>query len=185
MMKKTIMVLATMLALGAATAQQSYASQIGGFARQLDFNGSRARAPLQMQLFCLQNPQDCKPSKSNIVVHSPRIEKIIRNVNAAVNREIKPTREKRDIWSVNVRKGDCDDFVMTKRQRLIRAGIPASALRIAVVRTRMGEGHAVLIVKTTEGDFVLDNLRRSVVKRNATGYHYVSVSSGNPLKWTR
>ncbi|MCZ8158514.1 MAG: transglutaminase-like cysteine peptidase [Rhizobiaceae bacterium] len=185
MIKKTIMVLATLMAVGAGTAPQASASQIGGFARQLETGGARASAPLQMQLFCLQNPKDCKPSKAKVVTYTTQIEKKIRAINAAVNREIKPTREKRDIWSVNVRKGDCDDYVMTKRQRLIRAGIPASALRIAVVRTRMGEGHAVLIVKTTEGDFVLDNLRRTVVKRNASGYHYVSVSTGNPLKWTR
>ncbi|AOG12619.1 transglutaminase-like cysteine peptidase [Agrobacterium sp. RAC06] len=185
MIKKTVMILAAVLAVGATTASQSYASQIGGFARQLDAKASRANAPLQMQLFCLQNPQDCKPSKAKVVSYSPKIEKTIRSINAAVNREIKPRREKRDIWSVNVKQGDCDDYVMTKRQRLIRAGIPASALRVAVVRTRMGEGHAVLIVKTTAGDFVLDNLRRNVVKRHSTGYQYVSVSSGNPLKWTR
>ncbi|QRF54349.1 hypothetical protein D4A92_22795 (plasmid) [Rhizobium rosettiformans] len=185
MMKKTIMAVATMLAIGAGTAGQSHAFQVGGLARQLDVEAARAPAPLQMQLFCLQHPKECKPSKAKVVTYSPRIEKIIRSVNASVNREITPTREKRDIWSVNVKKGDCDDYVMTKRQRLIRAGIPSSALRIAVVRTRMGEGHAVLIVKTTEGDFVLDNLRKSIVKRNVTGYQYVSVSSGNPLKWTR
>lgn len=180
------MVLATILAVGAGTAQQASAFQIGGFARQLDIGGARAtNAPLQMQLFCLQNPRDCKPSKAKVVTYSTHIEKTIRRINDAVNREIKPTSDKRDIWSVNVRKGDCDDYVMTKRQRLIRAGIPASALRIAVVRTRMGEGHAVLIVKTTAGEFVLDNLRRTVVKRHATNYSYVSVSSGNPLKWTR
>lgn len=185
MMKKTIMVLATLMAVGAGTAQQASAFQVGGLARQLDVSGARANAPLQMQLFCLQHPKDCKTSKAKVVTYSTQIERTIRRINDAVNREIKPTREKRDIWSVNVKKGDCDDYVMTKRHRLIRAGIPASALRVAVVRTRMGEGHAVLIVKTTAGEFVLDNLRRTIVKRHATNYSYVSVSTGNPLKWTR
>lgn len=185
MMKKTLLALTTIAAVSLCSMSQSFAFQLGGLARQNEFDGVRKNAPLQMQLFCLQNPQDCKPSRKDVVLHTAKVERLIKSVNAAVNREIKPRRDKKDIWSVNVREGDCDDYVMTKRQRLVQAGLPSSALRVATVRTLGGEGHAVLIVNTSKGEFVLDNLGKTVVNRKNTDYNYVSVSTGNPLVWTR
>lgn len=92
-------------------------------------------------------------------------------------------RERVDIWSLNPRAGDCDDYVMTKRHRLIKAGLPASALRVAIVRTRTGEGHAVLLVATADGELVLDNLRRNIIGRHRTGYSFIKVASANPNVW--
>lgn len=56
--------------------------------------------------------------------------------------------------------GDCEDLALTKRERLIRAGLPAGALRPATCRLRgtpfgPGDGHAVLTVETDRGTFVL------------------------------
>ena len=44
-----------------------------------------------------------------------------------------------------------------KRKRLMARGWPTSSLLITVVRDEMGEGHAVLTVRTMQGDFILDN----------------------------
>ncbi len=55
-----------------------------------------------------------------------------------------------------------EDYVLAKRRALIQAGISPSALRIAYVKTRGGEGHAILVVKTDRGEFVLDNLNGKV-----------------------
>jgi predicted transglutaminase-like cysteine proteinase len=109
----------------------------------------------------------------------------LQSVNSSVNRSIRPRRDRLDTWSATARRGDCDDYVMTKRRSLMRAGVPASALRIAIVRTRRGEGHAILIVKTSAGELVLDNLRSGIVRRNETGYRFVSVSTADPLRWRR
>ncbi|TPP03698.1 transglutaminase-like cysteine peptidase [Rhizobium glycinendophyticum] len=185
MIKKALVALTTILVVGAGSVTQSYAFQPGGFARQLEWGRTRTAspAPLQMQLFCLQNPQDCKASKSKLVSYTPRVQKLLHMVNASVNASIIPRNEKIDVWSINPRYGDCDDYVMTKRHRLIKAGIPASALRVAMVRTRWGEGHAVLLVKTDAGEYVLDNLKKTVVQRKRTAYSYVSVSGSNALAW--
>ncbi|HEY5409194.1 MAG TPA: transglutaminase-like cysteine peptidase, partial [Caulobacteraceae bacterium] len=56
------------------------------------------------------------------------------------------------------KRGDCEDYVLEKRRALLVRGIPAAALSIAVVRTRRGEGHAVLLVVTDRGELVLDSL---------------------------
>ena len=132
-------------------------------------------APLAFQLFCLQNPSDCRRSKRSVVAYTPKVRALMVAVNAQVNRSIRPRRERGDTWSLNPAYGDCDDYAMTKRHRLIRAGIPASALKVAVVRTRRGEGHAVLIVRTTAGDFALDNLRKTIVRRSQTGYRFLKL----------
>lgn len=57
--------------------------------------------------------------------------------------------------------GDCDDFALTKAQELLNLGYPASALHIEaslienpVSGTR--QGHAWLVVQTTNGNYALD-----------------------------
>lgn len=53
--------------------------------------------------------------------------------------------------------GDCEDFALTKRKRLAAEGMPIGALRLALATIPEGIGHAVLIVVTDAGDYVLDN----------------------------
>jgi predicted transglutaminase-like cysteine proteinase len=119
-------------------------------------------APLAFQLFCLRYRSECKASRTSEIPYTTKLQATLASVNRSVNRSIIPLNERRDVWSLNPRFGDCDDYVMTKRSRLIRAGVPAGALRVAVVKTRSGEGHAVLIVKTSAGEYVLDNIRKQL-----------------------
>jgi predicted transglutaminase-like cysteine proteinase len=44
---------------------------------------------------------------------------------------------------------------------------------ITVLRKPDGEGHAILTVRTTGGDFVLDNLNDEVKPWDETGYTYL------------
>jgi predicted transglutaminase-like cysteine proteinase len=73
--------------------------------------------------------------------------------------------------------------VITKRSRLIGMGLPAGALRIAYAKTSSGEGHAVLIVKTNKGDYVLDNRTSSIRPKSQSGLRFISISTANPKKW--
>ncbi len=70
-----------------------------------------------------------------------------------------------DHWTVMDQElaGDCEDFALTKRDRLIRAGWPAGALHIGVCFNHDqpvdgADMHAVLLVDTDRGSFVLGNL---------------------------
>jgi len=83
------------------------------------------------------------------------------------------------------RRMDCVGYVLAKREALIRAGIPANALSPAVVRTRGGVVHAVLIVTTTEGDQVLDNLSPYVELWRHVDYEWIKrqVPTGDGLRW--
>ena len=77
--------------------------------------------------------------------------------------------------------GDCKDYVLEKRRA---EGVPADALSIAIVRTRHGEGHAVLLVSTDQGEYVLDNLTPWVMPWKAVDYQWQKRQvPGQPLNW--
>jgi len=52
--------------------------------------------------------------------------------------------------------GDCEDFALTKAQKLLGLGYPASAIKIEVGDVPDGRGHCWLVVQTDKGDMVLD-----------------------------
>jgi len=76
---------------------------------------------------------------------------------------------------------DCEDFALEKRRALIAAGIPESALYLAVAVSPRTSLHAVLVVATAQGDLVLDNLNDWVVGYQETGYTWVKRQSTTSL----
>ena len=153
-----------------------------------------ARAPLAFAAFCAKNPGDCqaKGPQSPMIMDGKRWAELT-SVNSMVNRSIRFARDtarlgQKDVWTVleGGGAGDCEDYVLTKRRKLMQLGWPSSALLVTVVSTRTGEGHAVLTVRTIEGNFVLDNLARSVRPVHSTGYRFFSMQSpSNPRSWIR
>ncbi len=106
----------------------------------------------------------------------------ILNINSTVNMVIKPESDldiygKEEVWTYPDKAGDCEDYVLLKRQLLINEGFSASDLLITVVRKPDGEGHAVLTVRTNRGDFVLDNLTSKVMLWKDTPYTYLKRQS--------
>jgi predicted transglutaminase-like cysteine proteinase len=75
-------------------------------------------------------------------------------------------------------RGDCEDFALLKRQLLIQRGWPASALSISVGTTAYGEAHAVLVVATANGEYVLDNLTSSILPPARTAHTFHSRQLG-------
>ncbi len=144
-----------------------------------------ARAPMGFLLMCLQHPDECESGGAKTVDASEKVLSTIKRVNASVNHWMRPMPDRNgDVWSVNVTAGDCEDYVLAKRKALIRAGIPASSLRIAAVKTRKGEGHAILVVNTSRGKLVLDNLTPVIRPLAQTGYRIVSLQSADPRRWS-
>jgi predicted transglutaminase-like cysteine proteinase len=143
-----------------------------------------SKAPLGYQLLCLKSPGECQGGGAATVDGTERLLNLLRSVNASVNRAIVPRADgKADTWSASASAGDCEDYVLAKRRALLEQGLSAGALRIAHVRTRGGEDHAILVVKTTRGDFVLDNLDGKVRPLSQSGYRLVSMSGADPLDW--
>jgi predicted transglutaminase-like cysteine proteinase len=116
--------------------------------------------------------------------------KAMLKVNSDINHEIEPATDMEhwgvvDKWDfADDKKGDCEDYVLAKRQRLMEIGFPRQALLVTVVRDLQGEGHAILTIKTDKGDFILDNMNSKVLPWIATGYKYIKrQSQENPNRW--
>jgi predicted transglutaminase-like cysteine proteinase len=78
-----------------------------------------------------------------------------------------------EYWSYPDLEGDCEDYVLLKRLMLMERGFSASDLLITVVRKADGEGHAVLTLRTSKGDYVLDNLSDEVQLWSETSYVFL------------
>ena len=143
-----------------------------------------ALTPFAMQVFCAKSPRQCAGSGTASQVRASNdLIALLGQVNRRVNAAITPRRDSTDTWQANSRSGDCEDYVLTKRAQLIRKGVPAGSLRIAFTTTRWGEAHAVLVVKTSQGDYVLDNLNNQVKTLRASGYNIRTMSSSDPTRW--
>lgn len=81
-------------------------------------------------------------------------------------------------------EGDCEDFALEKRHALIEAGLPRDALALAMGYSPAAGYHAVLMVRTTDGDFVLDNTTPWIDGWENTGYRWIAVqASADLLDW--
>jgi predicted transglutaminase-like cysteine proteinase len=106
-----------------------------------------------------------------------------------VNGRIKPITDK-EHWGLVDRwefpddgMGDCEDFQLLKRRLLVEKGLPRRALRMTVVIDELGEGHAVLMVRTDRGDYILDNKTSTVLPWDQTGYVFVKRESQDNQTW--
>jgi predicted transglutaminase-like cysteine proteinase len=148
--------------------------------------------PIGWVQFCGDEPQECNVqalSPRPATLDDRRWKQLVR-INREVNDEIEPVSDLEhwgtlEKWSFPTDgKGDCEDYVLEKRKRLIDAGWPRQALLVTVVRDRKGDGHAVLTVKTDRGDFVLDNQEVRVKGWTDTGYKFIKrQSETHPNKW--
>lgn len=116
----------------------------------------------------------------------------LNEINRTINRAIRPVSDqaafgKAEYWTVPSgvgAVGDCEDYVLAKRQALIEAGTPAEALSIAVVRTRRQDLHTVLLVATADGEVVLDNLSPWIVSWRDAPYSWRERQArGSALTW--
>lgn len=102
----------------------------------------------------------------------------VNRINRRLNREIRHIEDnalygQADLWTLPLAaRGDCEDYVLAKRQALIEAGVPAEALSIAIVETRWGETHAVLLLASNRGEYVLDSLSPWVTRWDRVDYRW-------------
>ena len=154
--------------------------------------GDAVMAPLGHRLFCKEQPKECVadgPVAAKRLDLHPEIMRKVAEINTAVNSAIRPESDQElygveENWTYPVDAGDCEDYALLKRRKLHAAGIALSDLLITVVRKTNGEGHAILTLTTTTGDFVLDNLDWRVRPWREAPYLYLKRQSNeDPARW--
>ena len=110
---------------------------------------------------------------------------IAEKVNRAVNRSVAQIDDRSqygvdELWTLpTARGGDCEDLVLLKKKMLTERGVPARALLIATVLDRRMNSHAVLVLRTAQGDMVLDNLTDRILPWKRTGYTFLKLQNPN------
>jgi predicted transglutaminase-like cysteine proteinase len=167
--KLAMAALAIAVASGAANAASRF-MQVGAVTSQ----------PIGHYEFCQSHRGECAVKTSSTV--APKVTdygwKVIREVNAEINASIEPVTDielygRDEVWAYPDTAGDCEDFALLKRKVLIQKGFSAADLLMTVVRKPDGEGHAVLTLRTSNGDYVLDNLEAEVKLWSDTHYRFL------------
>jgi len=178
------------LVLGGAPALAQTLASLPAPTQTLDRTGS-ARPVAAWSNFCERYPAECAidVSEPAVLTLTPEVWRAIMSVNRGVNKRIKPMTDLKhwgviDKWDFpDDGYGDCEDYQLLKRKLLVEHGLSRRAMRMTVVIDEQGEGHAVLMVRTDRGDFILDNKRMSVLPWQQTGYVFVKREGHDSLAW--
>jgi len=147
--------------------------------------GPETSVPFGWVDFCQRYGGECDESAGapEAVELTPAAFRKIQSVNLAVNEKVTPITDAEhtgapDAWDYpGDGKGDCEDYALLKRRMLMAAGFPRAALLMTVVKDEHGDGHSVLMVRTSRGAFVLDNLVDAVKPWSRTPYRFVKRQS--------
>jgi predicted transglutaminase-like cysteine proteinase len=150
-----------------------------------------SQPPYGFVRFCETTPDACQAQRLVDVRFQPTPERLseLDEVNRNVNRAIKPATDMEiygvsEYWTLPTDRGDCEDYALLKQKILAERGWPMSALLITVVRDEKGEGHALLTVRTAQGDFLLDNKVDDVRLWNTSQYQFIMRQSYlDPRVW--
>lgn len=147
-------------------------------------------SPVGYTEFCKAAPAECRAQGAQAAEHLTEARwRDLLEVNTFANRIVIPATDaafydKEEVWALPENYGDCEDYVLLKRKWLIEKGWPTGALLISVVFDEVGEGHAVLLVRTDRGEFVLDNKVDTIRPWFETAYRYVKRQSvKDPNRW--
>lgn len=140
--------------------------------------------PIGHYEYCKQYKSDCRIKTKNVV--APKLTRKRWNelveINTYSNNTVAPYTDyeiykQEEVWAYPSSYGDCEDYVLMKRHMLMELGWPPSSLLITVVLQPNGEGHAVLTVRTSKGDYILDNLENKIKRWDQTPYTYLKRQS--------
>jgi len=184
-MGRNLLLAMAMILLGAVP---SKANGLVPLALQMPDSNVATEAPAGFVSFCIRFPNQCASDGPTRIALTPGEWVQLQDINDDVNRELVPQDDLShygiaEFWTIaSDGRGDCDEYALLKRKKLIDAGYPIRALRLAVVKTPDGERHAVLTVATDHGDYVLDNLAQQVRAWTATGYRWIERQDPN-MAW--
>ena len=113
---------------------------------------------------------------------------LITTINNQINNQIQYKTDielykKPEFWNTfeSISHGDCEDYALTKRKKLLDLDIDPNTFHLATCWTETNEYHAILIVSTTKGDYVLDNRYPFPMKKQDLKYKFHLIQKGN--KW--
>lgn len=175
----------------ALAALTSFSTPTEGVASGSDFLKSRGLgvAPPGAQRLCSTYSWACARGTSGGTVTQGQMQ-VVRAVNSQINRSTRAIEDSQQYgeaerWAIPTsRGGDCEDYALAKKRALISKGIDPQRLLIATVLDRNRRPHAVLVVRTENGDMVLDNVTNSIRSWQDTRYVFLRMQDpSRPSRW--
>ena len=166
-------------------------SMLGQALKRISFS-NYTLPPMAFTQFCLRYADQCKPQhimfRGGPVRLTEERWEDLKQVNKTVNAAIVPEANTEGLagekWLINPSSGDCNDYAVSKRSELLKRGWPTRALLLSEVKTAWGEGHLILVVRTSAGDLVLDNLTPQIRPWTRAPYRWVRMQTPkNPNFW--
>jgi predicted transglutaminase-like cysteine proteinase len=166
-------------------------SMLGQALKRISFS-NYTLPPMAFTQFCLRYADQCKPQhimfRGGLVRLTEERWEDLKQVNKTVNAAIVPEANTEGLagekWLINPSSGDCNDYAVSKRSELLKRGWPTRALLLSEVKTAWGEGHLILVVRTSAGDLVLDNLTPQIRPWTRAPYRWVRMQTPkNPNFW--
>ena len=188
MNRGTLLAMGIILALVTGSAPAPARSETSVWTRET----GAAEPPTGYAEFCRNYPGECVPqgsANSQTVTEASWRELV--EINRLANLLVAPVTDveqyrSEEVWAVPGLYGDCEDYALLKRKWLVERGWPTGSMLISVVFDELGDGHAVLVARTTQGDFVLDNKTDEIRLWSETPYRFVKrQSASDPQKWVR
>lgn len=109
--------------------------------------------------------------------------KLVEKINDEVNNSVTYKTDSLkyglpEFWECATTQGDCEDYALTKRGRLLELGCPPDKICLVFCDVPGEGGHCVLYVETDKGGFILDNRFSGVRTPTELGYTWVSILRG-------
>ena len=152
---------------------------------------SVSEPPDHYREFCSNYESACDLEGESLVTWSPDVRERIEAIHSEVNQETEFVSDREalglaDEWDYpRGCRGDCEDFALEKRRRLVEAGFPSASLTMAIgFHEVQFFPHAVLLVESSKGTWVLDNLYESVLCWDALPYIFTHRERPDG-QWTR
>ena len=149
--------------------------------------GAASPPPVGLIGFCLKYMAECAPPAPGDAVVALDDQKLheLEAVQANVNAAIEPRDVPGHAWDYPTDgTGECNEYALEKRRELIDLGWPREALLLTAAYTERGEGHLVLVARTSSGDLVLDNRVDPVEDWSYLPYHWVAQqTSASLMQW--
>lgn len=148
--------------------------------------GGNTTPPIGYVIFCIKNGSDCpRGTIQPVVVQlTSALRDQLEDVQWHVDRAFRPNAHAQVAWSYPVDgSANCTGYALEKRRELIAAGWPPAALLLTTAIAPDKEGHLVLVVRTDQGDLVLDNLSFHVMPWDTLPYRWVARQSETDLSY--
>lgn len=149
--------------------------------------GNTAMPPAGLMGFCVRNMSECaaKGAGTVIVALDDQRRHELDTVQSGVNKAITPRSIQGDAWFYPTQGyGECNQYALEKRKELIALGWPRQALLLTSAVTESGEGHLVLVARTSAGDLVLDNRAGPVLDWSYLPYRWVAQQTASSfVQW--